>query len=87
MATYYAITTTGNGHYVLAYGANKAAVESAGYEKIGNVATGYGTDIYRATESVNMRVVSKTKAQRVYKIPLGNAEDRFNALEGATHVK
>lgn len=87
MATYYAITTTGNGHYVLAYGNDKKAVEAAGYEKIGDVATGYGTDIYRVTESKNMRVVSETVAKRSYKINLNNPEEIYYTLESATCVK
>ena len=69
MTTYVAITTVNaqqNGWYEVASGPNKQAVLADAENQIGDVATEYGTDIYRSTEHSNLTVVSKTKAKREF---------------------
>ncbi len=65
--TYIALTTTNyqtNGYHELCRGTNKTAVLQNAREQIGNVATAYGTDIYKVTEQRNLIVISRTEAQR-----------------------
>lgn len=71
MATYLALTTTNyqqNGYHVVAEGTDKEAVRKAAEVNIGDVATGYGTDIYKVTEQQNLIVVSKSEAAKRFGI-------------------
>lgn len=88
-ATYYAITTTNpaDGWSVKAWGVDKEKVREAAEKLIGDVATEYGTDIYRVTEQRNLQVVSKTTAEKWYGFDLTEPEQRFYHLEGVKEVR
>ena len=67
MATYVALTTSNyqlNGYHEVARGNNKKRVRNDALASLGDVKTGYGTDIYTDTERKNLIVVSITEAKR-----------------------
>lgn len=76
MATYVAITAYQNkanqmpDWQVVCTGTNREEVEAQARQIIGDIRTGYGTDIIKDTKHKNLRVVTKTSATRVYKLEI-----------------
>lgn len=77
MATYIALTThnyqMSGMNIVIAAGTNEQIVRDYAERKISErLVTPIGTDIYADTELKNLRVVSKTKAQKLYGFDFDN---------------
>jgi hypothetical protein len=85
--TFIAITTTnaGEGWEVVAYGADKNAVQKKARDIIGDTARPVGTDIYAVTKHKNLRVVSKTEAKQ-YGVDKDDAEGWYYQSQNAAFV-
>ncbi len=70
MATYVAVTSTNNDWYEVGQGKNKQAVLDAAEKKIAGAYWNEEKPIDVQTQLVNLTVVSKTKAKRIYGIDI-----------------